>query len=381
MAEYIKADEFVEICKEHDCNLTEVRKALLALRPNGDYAESNILARIKNYRRKGLLPLDSGNSVSAGEILKKSSTLYGPNGEVKLQWVSTDVDKEQFLEQFQTAIKGIAETIPVLPEIPQIHPSSMEDLATLYISNDVHFGALMWDKESGDDWNLELATSTLNSSYDHLMDSSPSSKVGIVCDLGDLLEVDNDKNMTPKSGNILSVDSRFPKILRAAYESLIYGIRRALEKHEIVYFYNIVGNHDINAGTAVREVIRVAFQDNPRVIVDESPSNIKYHQHGSVLLQFAHGDGLKMRDAGETMAFDCQDIFSSTQHRFAHFGHTHKDAVYDSRLCRSESHRNLAPLNHWAYNMGYRSGAGSMKSITYHADKGEVSRNIYNVTK
>ena len=57
--------------------------------------------------------------------------------------------------------------------------------------------------------------------------------------------------------------------------------------------------------------------------------------------------------------------------------HNHKDSVIDTRLCRAESHRNLAPLNHWAFDHGYRSGLGTMKSITYHTADGEVSRSIY----
>jgi len=59
--------------------------------------------------------------------------------------------------------------------------------------------------------------------------------------------------------------------------------------------------------------------------------------------------------------------------------HTHKDAVVDGAITRCESHRNLAPLNHWAFNNGYRSGIGTMKSITYHTKHGEVSRALFNV--
>ena len=76
----------------------------------------------------------------------------------------------------------------------------------------------------------------------------------------------------------------------------------------------------LTTGHAIREIIRQTFRENPRVIVDESPSPIKYHQHGNVLLQFAHGDGMKMSAAGEVMAHDCQSIFSTTEHRYAHFG-------------------------------------------------------------
>ena len=88
---------------------------------------------------------------------------------------------------------------------------------------------------------------------------------------------------------------------------------------------------------------------------------------------------LKMNRAGETMAIDCQDVFSSTSHRFFHFGHNHTDSVHDGAICRSESHRNLPAQNHWATSAGYRRGVGTMKSITYDASLGEVSRSTFNL--
>jgi hypothetical protein len=378
---YLSSDEFANVCYENDFDIPSIQATLRDLGlAETTIRPGKIKQRIANLKRKGVLPLDSGNVVDSSTVLKGTSTLYGSDGSIKQQWVKSDVPKEQFLEAFEDAISDLASGIPTQPEVPAPVEVLDSDLATLYVSNDVHFGALMWDKESGKDWDTNLASQTIKAAYDYLFSCSPKSKVGIVTDLGDLCEVDDFKNMTPKSGNILSVDSRYPKILRAAYEALIYAVNKALEKHEHVYFYNIAGNHDVSTGTAIREVIRVAFKSNPRVTVDDSPMNIKYHTHGTTLLGFAHGDGLKLKDAGEAMAFDQQHVFSQTKHRFFHMGHTHKDAVVDTRLCRAESHRNLAPLNHWAFDHGYRSGAGTMKSITYHTQLGEVSRQIFNVT-
>lgn len=373
---YAHSDEFIQICYECDFNPKAIAATLKQLYPSYDVRTYKIEQRIANYRRKGLLPLPSGNSVATGQVLKSTSTLYDESGKVKLQWLKSDVPREQFLEAFKSAIEDLTTTLPAIPTI-QTPPPGLDELATIYISNDVHLGLLGWDKESGADYNLELATAQLRSAYDYLFACSPASKVGIVVDLGDLLEADNQKNVTPKSGNVLSVDSRYPKVLRTAYEALIYAIEKALQKHEIVYFYNIEGNHDLSSGHAIREIIRMTFRDNPRVIVNDSPAPIKYHQHGQVLLQFAHGDGMKMRQAGEVMAHDCQSIFSSTKYRYSHLGHFHTDSVYDGKLCKVESHRNLAPTNAWAFHMGYRAQPGTMKSITYSTERGEVSRNLF----
>jgi hypothetical protein len=378
----IPRQEFIDICVKHNFDIPAIRNTIkdnykvsrTTLKP------SRIERRLNQLRAQGHLPLSSGNRVALGEHLKSTSTLYDSEGNIKLQWIKSDVAVDTHLEHLRDAITELAESLPHIPHIPPV-PTAVYDsgLATLYISNDLHIGALMWDKESGEDYDLAIAKHRIYKAYDFLFETSPVSPIAIIADLGDLLEADNDKNMTPKSGHHLSVDGRFPKILRVAYEALIYAITKALQKHQLIYFYNIVGNHDLNAGHAIREVIRVAFKDNPRVIIDDTALPVKYHQHGTVLLQFAHGDGMKMKQAGEVMAYDKQDIFSSTRHRFSHLGHYHVDAVYDGPLCRVESHRNLAPNNHWAHHMGYRRSAGTMKSITYHTQFGEMSRSIYNV--
>ena len=319
----IKKEQFVDICLRNKYNASDIIVEIRSMDPNYSVYRSQIEERITRYIKNGDLPLsNSNNSVSKGEVLKGTTTTYDKNGNIKTQVVRADVPKTDMLNGIRQSILEMTENIiKPLPRIKKPKKQKGENLASVYISNDLHFGALMWDKESGEDYNVDIATSRLKASYDYLIANSPDSKVGIVCDLGDLTESDNQSNMTPKSGHTLSVDSRFQKMFRLAYEGLIYGIQRALEKHEIVYFYNIAGNHDLNLGIAVREIIRMTFMNNKRVIVDDSPQNIKYHQHGTTLLQFVHGDDMRMNRAGDAMAIDCKNIFSSTEHRFSHFGH------------------------------------------------------------
>ena len=72
---YIKSNEFVELVYEAEFNLTRIAELLTERYPSYDVRPERIRNRIANYRRKGLLPLDSGNSISLGELLKGTSTL------------------------------------------------------------------------------------------------------------------------------------------------------------------------------------------------------------------------------------------------------------------------------------------------------------------
>ena len=346
-------------------------------------SKTPITNRIARYKAKGLLTLASGNRVEVGQVLKGTSTYHYGNPETgkPAQWVKTNVPLSDQLVATEEAIAEMVASIDVVSRRPtSIEHTTVEDLTTMYISNDIHFGALMWAPESGTDWDLAIAEETVRESYDYLFATSPDSKVGMVVDLGDLIEMDDFKNMTPHSGNVLSVDGRYPKVMKAAYMSLVYAIDKALEKHEIVHFVNIAGNHDLTTGHSIREIIAAWYKNEPRVIVNDQPSPIKYQTFGKNLFMFAHGDGLRMQQAGETMAADRSFDFADTVHRFAHFGHTRKDAVHDGKICRSESHRNLAPLNDWAFHKGFRRQLGTMKSITYHKERGEILRNTYNIT-
>lgn len=316
----------------------------------------------------------------ANSFIKARSTLVDAEGNVKMQWVKEDTKATDMLESLSEAVEAIMSRINAKEEIPVVEMTRDEDSFNLYINSDLHIGALMDETETGDrDWDRKIAMKTIKASIDYLVKNSPTTKVGVVIDLGDILEIDDFKNATPKSGNKLDVDGRYSKILDVALEATSYMVEKALEKHEIVHFININGNHDITSGHAIRAYMRAYFRNNPRVIIDESHKEIKYFCMGSTLLGFAHGDGLKMRDAGEVMVADNESILSTTSNRYFHFGHIHKDSVYDGRLCRSESHRNLSPLNNWAAHMGYRRQAGTMKCITYHSEFGEINRTTFNV--
>ena len=332
------------------------------------------------YRWAKQLKQDKHISFDVTSIIKSKSTLTDADGNVKMQWVKEDRPAGILLDALKDTINMLTTEIKPIPEIKRTVTPTTDRLCNVYISNDLHIGALMETEDTRDrEWNRDIAIQTIKDSIDFLVGNSPDTYEGVVVDLGDILEMDNLSNMTPKSGHILDVDGRHSHSMLLAMEAMVYMVTRALEKHEIVYFYNINGNHDMSSGHAIRAFVMAWFRNNPRVVVCTDTTEIKYHLFGTTLIGMAHGDGLKMKDAGETMAADNVNIFSDTVNRYFHFGHNHKDSVYDGRLCKCESHRNLAPLNVWASHKGFRRQVGTMKCITYHTKYGEIARTTYNV--
>ena len=87
--EYIKHNEFVRIAIECESNINLMTEYIRTnIHPNAD--KKQVAQRLAHYRRKGHLPLDSGNAVSIGEVLKGTSTLYDDTGNIVQQWIKTD---------------------------------------------------------------------------------------------------------------------------------------------------------------------------------------------------------------------------------------------------------------------------------------------------
>lgn len=345
---------------------------------------TNIYRSIKAIKKRASLygfnqDKKLSHEMPSGYKVKGTSTLY-KDGEPVIQWVKTDQDKASMIDAFNDAITEIANELKGKLEPVQLQQTEFLHLMNNYISNDIHFGAYMWGKETGDkDYDLAISEQLIKKAIDYLMITSPKAKYAVISDLGDMLEADDFKNATPTSGHNVDVDGRYQKILRVAIDCMIYFVQRALEFHEKVYFINIGGNHDPSSGPAIREAMRVAFMNEPRAVMDDSPRHQKYLLFGQTLIGYAHGDGLKMHDADGTMTVDCMEYISNTTHREYHFGHNHKDKVVDGKVCRSESHRNIAPLNGWASWAGFRRGIGTMKCITYCPVNGRKNVNIFNI--
>src|SRR2546430_15673529 len=95
-------------------------------------------------------------------------------------------------------------------------------------------GLHAWGKQTGEDYDLEIGTERLRTCLQRLVSQSPSSRTGVILNLGDWQHTDDARNVTPEHGNHLDVDNRYPKILKAGVLLMADAVHLGLEKHEIV---------------------------------------------------------------------------------------------------------------------------------------------------
>ena len=377
----VTQEDFISIAIECDLDPAKILTTLKKRFPSVEHRPSKVDKRLANFRRKGLLPLSSGNSVSRGEILKGSSTLYDESGNIKLQWVKTDVPKTDQLDAFSEAVDNILSRInPVTPVLVPCISAEMENLMSVYTIGDAHIGMLGWKPEVGEDHDLEISKNRHIAAMSMLVSQSNPTKEAFIVDVGDFFHSDNTENRTAASGHSLDVDGRYAKVLEIGLLLATNLIDLTLQKHELVHWRSAIGNHNEHSALMMNQFIKAYYRNESRVTVHDSPSMYMYHQFGKNLIGITHGNKAKADKLGELMAVDCQDIWSSTKYRYWYTGHVHHQSVKEYPSCVVETFRTLAGKDAWHSAQGYRSGQ-DMKCITLHKDYGEISRNTVNIAQ
>ncbi len=270
------------------------------------------------------------------------------------------------------AIELIVKNHNIKP-IPRIKApkTSLKDLAVLYIMGDPHIGMHAWGRECGADFNLKIAERDLCNAILDLVDRSPAGEYGVLINLGDFLHMDNMRNQTERSGNVLDADTRWPLVLQKAVMIQEFMIRAMLKKHKKVRLINEIGNHDTQSAHAIMLIMEARFRENPRVEIDSSPMRQHYWDWGQTFISTTHGDMCRMP---EFPALMCQHPkWSQTRFHYGYTGHVHHLSRIEKGGAVVESFRTLAPKDAWHAGMGYTAGR-EMVSIVLHKKHGEIQR-------
>jgi hypothetical protein len=172
-----------------------------------------------------------------GFEVKGVSTLYGPDGEVKQEWVKTTKEAEDQRRAMEIAAQELAKDLPRATPIKAPNYTH-EELASCYVVTDYHLGQLSWSEEAGEDWDTEIAEDLLINWFKAAIETAPKSSVGVLCQLGDFLHWDGHAPITPTSGHVLDADTRFQKVVRVAIKVLRTITQEMLKKARARTHYN-----------------------------------------------------------------------------------------------------------------------------------------------
>jgi hypothetical protein len=243
------------------------------------------------------------------------------------------------------------------------------------VITDFHLGAYCWAQETSEDYDTNMARDLFLSSIKEMIDSTPKSKVGMLCNLGDFLHWDGLEQLTPSGKNLLEGDSRYSRIVDIAMTVMDEAVRMMLKKYEKVVFVCAEGNHDLAGSIWLRKFIRKLYENEPRLEVIDNDFPYYAYRHGETMLCFHHGHKAKMGSLPKVFSSEprFREDWGRSKIAYIHSGHYHHERLLEDAGAITEQHPTLASRDSYATRLGLMSQRGA-KVITYDAADGEVAR-------
>lgn len=332
---------------------------------------------VDRYIKCGLKARAQDPAIAAG--MEAIGTTLVPTG----MWVKTGEDEDgvsrsiylrpqetpdDVLERIRNAFEGME------PARPSTAPeNTLSDLCTAYPIADAHIGMMAWGKETGSDYDTDIATERVKSWVAQCVASSPASETGIIMDVGDYTHANDDTYQTPRSKHVLDVDTRMFRTLDVGIATLGSSIECALTKHRIVHVVILPGNHDSTIYLALLFAIAERYRNEPRVVVHKKPGEFFVHEFGRVMIAAHHGDKSKADRLVHFVADEFSEVWGRTKHRFLFTAHLHHHKSQDIGGMRWEQLRAVTERDAYAVSHAYVARA-QLQAITYHNVRGEIQR-------
>lgn len=325
-----------------------------------------------NAAKKGWQKSD--NHVPDGYKVKGKSTLLDSDGNTKIQWVKTEVDKERQEEIMRELCENLTQNIEPWPVIKSPNKVN-KDLCSVYTITDYHIGAYSWHEETGADWDIKIAEDTLYKAFGDMINGTPDSEQAVFVQMGDFLHWDGLTSVTPLNKHVLDSDGRYPKLVQVAVETCVRAVEMLLHKHKHVHVVMCEGNHDLTGSVWLQAIMKMAFKKNKRVTVDDSVFPYYSFTWGNVFLGWHHGHLTKIR--GLAGKFFSEPRFRSqmanTEYIYISTGHYHTKEVVEVSGAVIERHPTLNARDAYGARGFEHSQRGAL-AITYDKSKGEISR-------
>lgn len=314
--------------------------------------------------------------VDDGFKIKGTSVLYDEAGNLKLQWVKTNIDEQKRYQGILDALTEYCEHLPVIPSIKK-PVNTDSDLLSVYTITDFHIGMYAWKEESGEDWDLNIAETTLINAVTDMITGSPDSEEAILNIQGDFTHWDGLDAVTPASKHILDADTRFPKLAMLSLDILTKAIGMLLKKHKQVKVIVCEGNHDIVTSMWLQIALKREYRSNKRVDVDLVHFPFYAHLHGEIMLGFHHGHKVKNKSLPALFSSEprYRSMWGKAKYTYIHTGHYHHTEQEMSECGGAivERHPTLSARDAYSARGGYVSWRCA-RAITYDKIRGEVLR-------
>lgn len=307
--------------------------------------------------------------------IQKTSTLVkgGKEDDYVMRWIKANATSDQRVESLVDVLSKFEWKPAPAIKAPK---KTNNSLLSLYTLTDFHLGMYSWAKETGDDWDINIAREVMQNAIDDMASASPDSEVCLLNIQGDFFHYDSIDSVTPTSGHIVDADTRFDLMFEMGLDLIMWSVERLLKKHKTVRVIIVEGNHDISTSKCLRIALKKIYSANPRLEIDDTVMPYYAYQFGQTMLGFHHGHKKKNSSLASLFSSEprYRSMWGSSVYCYIHTGHYHHNELMISEHdgCLTRRHPTLAGRDAHAARGGYISQRGA-KLIVYDKNGNETS--------
>lgn len=263
--------------------------------------------------------------------------------------------KKEPVEIFLEALKEIKPQEPTGRTYEKHNDGVMVEFAAV----DLHLGKLAHRSETGENYDIEIATRRFKDAVDQTIERVKDLNVDKFLHIlgSDFFQYDNIEGTTT-AGTGQDFDTRLHKLFQRGIEITKYAIDRFSEIAPVEVVL-IQGNHDFTSSYYLAKVVEAFYANDENVNVNASPMPRKYVKYKKVLLGLAHGDKEKISNWALLMASEVPQAWASTVKKEVHLGHYHKRknmsfVSTDEEMSLTVRHLpSLSGTDAWHFNKAY----------------------------
>jgi hypothetical protein len=284
---------------------------------------STVEGIMRAIRKAGHSPAFCRHEKPEGMHAKKASVYFNADGAPTARWLKYDSDEEDRLKAIEEIVSKLEKRVRASAPVIKKPKRVMSDILTEIPIADHHFRKLAWAPETGEDWDLSIASAALSGGIDSLLGSLAEPGRAVLVNLGDFAHSNNREGTTDRSGNVLDTDSRWDKAVDVMIGAMVSAIDKVAQWTQQLEVINIPGNHDNLTCKWLQRVMSAYYSKTPHVTVRVSPRNREYLEHGNCMLGWYHGDRMNPGKMAQVVAAEEAKAWGRTTFRTMHCGHLH----------------------------------------------------------
>jgi hypothetical protein len=294
----------------------------------------------------------------------------------RLERVQAAVDISRIRD---AAVEAMREHSPA--SVRRYRATPREGLAFEINIPDLHLGKLAHAEETGENYDGKIAVNAYRHVLAELLTHAQNMNVErIIFPVGnDLLHVDSAANETT-GGTRQDVDTRWYRSVKRAIQLMVEAVDAMLQIAPVDLVI-VPGNHARMQEQMLGEILVAWYRNEDRLTIHDSPAPRKYIRHGSTLLGFTHGDGVKAKDLPLIMAAEAPQEWAKTRFRSWSTGHLHQrkserpgHSVLEEKGVEVRISPSLSGSDYWHTSKGFIKNLRAAEAYVHCKDNGETAR-------